>query len=199
MQRRCSWQRNHVCSPSVKVVTELQLTIETMLQAAANPITHKRHIPYQMLIARNAKIHGLYITLFVVISCSGVDLTIDANFQSAVASKLRRHVHDVIMAGDGPSVLLTSEHVIPVLIEHKKNASTWRACDSVSTQKRNGCSERLTEKNYMTLRLNPRSQVAIAFASHGSISVSRVCDTVCGLHDAPACVVPLPCALPPGL
>ena len=36
-----------------------------------------------MLIARNAKIHGLYITLFVVISCSGVDLTIDANFQSA--------------------------------------------------------------------------------------------------------------------
>jgi len=42
-----------------------------------------------MLIARNAKIHGLYITLFVVISCSGVDLTIDANFQSAVASQLR--------------------------------------------------------------------------------------------------------------
>jgi len=40
-------------SPSVKVVTELQLTMETMLQAAANPITHKRHIPYQMLIARN--------------------------------------------------------------------------------------------------------------------------------------------------
>ena len=28
----------------------MQLTIETMLQAAANPITHKRHIPYQMLI-----------------------------------------------------------------------------------------------------------------------------------------------------
>jgi len=41
------------------------------------------------------------ITLFVVISCSGVDLTIDANFQSAVASQLRRHVHDVVMAGSG--------------------------------------------------------------------------------------------------
>ena len=81
-------------------------TISCMLQAAANPITHKRHIPYQMLIARNAKIHGLYLTLFVVISCSGVDLTIDANFQSAVASQLRRHVHDVVMAGDCPSVLL---------------------------------------------------------------------------------------------
>ena len=54
--------------------------------------------------------------LFVAISCSGGDLTIDANSQSAVASQLRRHVHGVIMAGDGPSVLLTSEHVIPVLI-----------------------------------------------------------------------------------
>jgi len=38
------------------------------------------------------------------------------------------------MAGDGPSVLLTSEHVIPVLIEHKFLASTMRACDSVNTQ-----------------------------------------------------------------
>ena len=110
------------------------------------PITHKRHIPYQMLIARNAKIHGLYIILFVVISCSGVDLTIDANFQSAVASQLRRHVHDVIMAGDGPIVLFASEHVIPVLIKHKIFASTLRAGDSVNTQKWNGCSERLTEK-----------------------------------------------------
>ena len=128
-----------------KVVTELQFTIETMLRAAADPVTHKRHIPYQMLIARNVKIRDLYISLFVVISCSGVDLTIDANSQSAVASQLRRHVHDVIMAGDGPSVLLTSEHVIPVLVEHKILASTLRACDSVSTQKWNGCSERLTE------------------------------------------------------
>jgi len=32
------------------------------------------------------------------------------------------------MGGDGPSVLLTSEHVIPVLIEHKILASTVRAC-----------------------------------------------------------------------
>jgi len=52
------------------------------------------------------------------------------------------------MAGDGPSVLLTSEHVIPVLIEHKFLASTLRACGSVSTQKRDGRTERLTQKNY---------------------------------------------------
>jgi len=83
--------------------------------------------------------------LFVAISYSGSDLTIDANSQSAVASQLRQHIHDVIMASDGPSVLLTSEHVIPVLIEHKFLASTLRACDSVSTQKWNGCSKRLTE------------------------------------------------------
>jgi len=57
----------------------------------------------------------------------------------------------MIMAGDGPSVLLTSEHVIPILIEHKFLASTLRACDSVSTQKWNGRSERLTEKNYPNL------------------------------------------------
>ena len=56
--------------------------------------------------------------------------------------------HDVIMTGDGPSVFLTSEHVIPVLIEHKFLASTLRACDSVSMQQWNGRSERLTEKNY---------------------------------------------------
>jgi hypothetical protein len=55
------------------------------------------------------------------------------------------------MAGDCPSVLLASEHVIPVLIEHKIFASTLRACDSVSTQKWNGCSERLTEKIYPNL------------------------------------------------
>ena len=101
-------------SPSVKVVTELQLTIEAMLRAAADPITDERHIPYQIVVSWNAKLHGLYITLFVAISCSGGDLTIDANSQSADASQLRRHVHDVIMASDGPSMLLTSEHVIPV-------------------------------------------------------------------------------------
>jgi len=76
---------------------------------------------------------------------------IDANSQSAVASQLRRHIHDMIVAGDGPSVLLTSEHVIPVLIEHKFLASTLRACDSLSTQQWNGCSERLTEKIYPNL------------------------------------------------
>jgi len=49
--------------------------------------------------------------LFVAISCSGGDLTIDADSQSAVASQLHRHIDDVIMAGDGPSVLLTSKHL----------------------------------------------------------------------------------------
>jgi len=84
--------------------------------------------------------------LFVPISCSGVDLTIDANSQSAVASQLRRHIHDVIMAGDSPSVLFTSEHVIPVLIDRAQIlANTLRACDSVSTQKWDGRSKRLTE------------------------------------------------------
>jgi len=80
----------------------LHLTIEAMLRAAADPISDERHIPYQIIISRNAKLHGLYITLFVAISCSGGDLTIDANIQSAVASQLRRLIHDVIMAGDGP-------------------------------------------------------------------------------------------------
>ena len=130
----------------------MQLTIEAMLHAAADPVTDERHIPYQIVVSWNAKFHGLYITLFVTISCSGGDLTIDVNFQSAVASQLRRHIHDVIMASDGPSVLLTSEHVIPVLIEQKFLVSTLRAFDSVSTQQWNdGCSERLTEKIYPDL------------------------------------------------
>jgi len=55
------------------------------------------------------------------------------------------------MAGDGPTVLLTREHVIPVLIEHEIVASTLRACDIVSTQKWDGRSERLTEKIYPNL------------------------------------------------
>jgi len=53
------------------------------------------------------------------VSCSSGDLAIDPHSQTAVASQLRRHIHGVIMAGDGSSVLLTVEHVIPVLIEHK--------------------------------------------------------------------------------
>ena len=74
-------------SPSVKVVTELQFTIEpeAMLRAAADPVTDERHISYQIVVSWN----GLYITFFVAISCSGGDLTIDANSQSAVASQLR--------------------------------------------------------------------------------------------------------------
>ena len=133
-------------SPSVKVVNKLQLTIEAMLRAAADPITDERHIPYHIIISWNAKLHGLYITLFVVVSCSSGDLAVDPHLQNAVASQLRRHIHDVIMAGEVPSVLLTSEHVIPVLIEHKFLACTLRACDSVSTQQCYGCSERLTKK-----------------------------------------------------
>ena len=91
----------------MKVFTELQFTVEAMLRAVADPVTDERHILYQIVVSWNAKLHGLYITLFVAISCSGGDLTIDANSQSAVASQLRRHIHNVIMAGDGPSVLLT--------------------------------------------------------------------------------------------
>jgi len=55
------------------------------------------------------------------------------------------------MAGDGPSVLLTTEHVVPVLIEHKILGSTLRACDSMSTQKWDGRSKRLTETIYSNL------------------------------------------------
>jgi len=50
------------------------------------------------------------------------------------------------MAGDGASVLFTTEHVIPILIKNKILASILRACDSMSTQKWDGRSERLTEK-----------------------------------------------------
>jgi len=120
-----------------------------MLRAAADSIAGKRHIPYQMIISWNAKLYGLYITLFVVISCSSGDLAVDPYTQTAVASHLRRHIHGVIMAGDGPSVLLTSENMIPVLIENKILASTLRACDCMSTQKWNGRSERLTGKIYL--------------------------------------------------
>ena len=122
-----------------------------MLRAAADPITDERRISYQIVASWNAKRHGLYMTLFVAISYSGGDLTIDANSQSAVASQLRRHIHDVIKVGDGPSVLLTSEHLIPVLIEHKLLTSTLCACDSVSPQKWDGRSERQTEKIYPNL------------------------------------------------
>ena len=90
-------------SPSVKVVTELQPTIEAMLHAAANPITDERHIPYQIILSWITKLHGLYMTLFVVINCSSGDLEGDTYSQNAVASQLRRHIHDVIMAGDGPT------------------------------------------------------------------------------------------------
>jgi len=137
--------------PSIKVVTELQLTIEAMLRAAANPILDERHIPYQIIMSWNAKLHGLHITVFVVISCSSGDLTVDMYLQIAVASLLRRRIHDVIMTDDGPGVLLTGEQVIPVLIKHKILSSTLRTCDSMSAQKWNGRSKRLTEKFYPNL------------------------------------------------
>jgi len=41
--------------------------------------------------------------------------------------------------------------MIPILIGHKILTSTLRACDSVSTQKWDGRSERLTEKIYPNL------------------------------------------------
>jgi len=119
----------------MKVVTELQITIEATLRAAANPITDERYITYQINISWNTELYGLYITLFIAISCSGGDFTVDTYSQSAVASPLCRHIDDMIMASNGPRVLLTSEHVIPVLIEHKNLASKLRVSDSMSTQK----------------------------------------------------------------
>jgi len=76
-----------------------------------------------------------------------MDLAIDANSICCCEPVAPTH-SCMIMAGDGPSVLLTSEHVIPVLIEHKLLASTLRACNS---QKWNGRSKRLTEKIYPNL------------------------------------------------
>ena len=73
-----------------------------MLSAAADPVTDERHNPYQIVVSWNAKIHGLYITLFVAISCSGWDLTIDANSQSAVASQLRWHIGGTRWRGFSP-------------------------------------------------------------------------------------------------
>ena len=40
----------------MEVVTELQLTIEAMLRAAADPITDERLIPYQILVFWNANV-----------------------------------------------------------------------------------------------------------------------------------------------
>jgi len=57
-------------SLSIKVVSELQLTIEAILRAAADPITDKRHIPYQIIISWSDKLHDLYITLFLLLSAA---------------------------------------------------------------------------------------------------------------------------------
>jgi len=60
-----------------------------MLRAAADLITDERDNLCQIIISWNAKLHGLYITLFVVISCSSGDLAVDPYSQTAVASQLR--------------------------------------------------------------------------------------------------------------
>jgi len=56
------------------------------------------------------------------------------------------------MAGDCPDVFFTSEHVIPVLMEHKIMASSLRACDSMITHAEVGWVPRvLARKNYPPL------------------------------------------------
>jgi len=79
---------NLPASLSVKVVTELQVTIETMFCVTVNPVTNERHIPHQIVISWNVKLHVLYITLFVDIRYSGINLTIHANSQSGVENQL---------------------------------------------------------------------------------------------------------------
>jgi hypothetical protein len=55
----------------------------SMLRATADPITDEKHIPYQIIISWNAKLDGLHITLFVVISCSSGDLAVVTYSQPA--------------------------------------------------------------------------------------------------------------------
>ena len=55
------------------------------------------------------------------------------------------------------------------------------------------------ENAFFKIKIDDSSPESSKRSRDGSISVSCACDTVCGIHDAPACVVPLPCALPPGL
>jgi len=55
----------------------------SMLRATADPITDEKHISYQIIISWNAKLDGLHITLFVVISCSSGDLAVDTYSQPA--------------------------------------------------------------------------------------------------------------------
>ena len=87
VQNQCSLQRNHVwiswycydsncLSPSFESVTKLQFTIEAMLRAAANLITDKRRIQFQIIISWNAKLSGLYITLFDDISCTAATVVL---------------------------------------------------------------------------------------------------------------------------
>ena len=48
--------------------------------------------------------------LVCTLNCSSGDLTVDKYSQSAIASHLCRHIHDVIISGDVPSVFVRSEH-----------------------------------------------------------------------------------------
>ena len=52
------------------------------------------------------------------------------------------------------------------------------------------------ENAFFKIKIDDSSPESSKRSRDGSISVSRVCDTVCGIHDAPVCVVPIPCVLP---
>jgi len=96
-------------SPNIKVITELKLTIEAMLRAAADLITDERSDHHILEYQTPWPLH----LLFVLMRCNSGDLqvTVDTYSQTAVAIQSRRHIHDVIMNCNGPSVLLKSQHV----------------------------------------------------------------------------------------
>ena len=55
---------------------ESRLAIEVMLRAAANLITDKSLIQFQIIISWNANLSGLYITLFDDISCTAATVVL---------------------------------------------------------------------------------------------------------------------------
>jgi len=110
------------------------------MRTAADPVTDDKHIILDHHIPGMPTPPGLLLSAAVMKT-----LRFAHTRNPLLPSQCRQHIHDVIMAGDGPSVLLTSDHVIPVLIEHKVLASTLRACNSMSMQKWDRCSERLIQ------------------------------------------------------
>jgi len=62
-------------SPSVKVVTELQLTIEAMLRAVSYPVTDERYIPYQFVVS-------LYLSYKMTIVHTDESSAITASFSN---------------------------------------------------------------------------------------------------------------------